>query len=46
MHEGWLLTGAIETEKMATDPAGPGCHINRSHLLVLESKAYLGRSAA
>jgi len=36
----WLLTGAIETdEKMATDLAGPGYHINRSNLLVLEGKA-------
>ena len=36
----WLLTGAIETdEKMATDLSGPGYHINRSNLLVLESKA-------
>ena len=36
----WLLTGAIETdEKMAPDLAGPGYHINRSNLLVLESKA-------
>jgi hypothetical protein len=36
----WLLTGAIETdEKMAMDLAGPGYHINRSTLLVLESKA-------
>jgi hypothetical protein len=36
----WLLTGAIETdEKMATDLAGPGYHINGSNLLVLESKA-------
>jgi hypothetical protein len=36
----WLLTGAIEKdEKMATDLAGPGYHINRSNLLVLESKA-------
>ena len=36
----WLLKGAIETdEKMATDLAGPGYHINRSNLLVLESKA-------
>ena len=36
----WLLTGAIETdEKIATDLAGPGYHINRSNLLVLESKA-------
>jgi hypothetical protein len=35
----WLLSGAIETdEKMATDLAGPGYHINRSNLLVLESK--------
>jgi hypothetical protein len=42
----WLLTGAIETdEKMATDLAGPGYHINRSNLLVLESKATC-RSAA
>jgi hypothetical protein len=32
--------GAIETdEKMAADLAGPGYHINRSNLLVLESKA-------
>jgi hypothetical protein len=36
----WLLHGAIETdEKMAMDLAGPGYHINRSNLLVLESKA-------
>ena len=36
----WLLTGAIETdEKMATDLAGPGYHINRSNLMVLENKA-------
>ena len=36
----WLLTGAVETdEKMAMDLAGPGYHINRSNLLVLESKA-------
>src|SRR5882757_638907 len=36
----WLLSGAIETdEKMATDLAGPGYHVNRSNLLVLESKA-------
>src|SRR6202047_2714463 len=36
----WLLSGAIETdEKVATDLAGPGYHINRSNLLVLESKA-------
>jgi hypothetical protein len=36
----WLLTGTIETdEKMATDLPGPGYHINRSNLLVLESKA-------
>ena len=35
----WLLTGAIETdEKMATDLAGPGYHINRSNLLVMKSK--------
>jgi len=36
----WLLHGAIESdEKMAADLAGPGYHINRSNLLVLESKA-------
>ena len=36
----WLLHGAIETdEKIAMDLAGPGYHINRSNLLVLESKA-------
>jgi phage terminase large subunit len=36
----WLLTGAIESdEKIAMDLAGPGYHINRSNLLVLESKA-------
>ena len=36
----WLLTGAVQTdEKMAMDVAGPGYHINRSNLLVLESKA-------
>jgi hypothetical protein len=36
----WLLKGAIEKdEKMAMDLAGPGYHINRSNLLVLESKA-------
>jgi hypothetical protein len=36
----WLLHGAIETdEEMAADLAGPGYHINRSNLLVLESKA-------
>ena len=36
----WLLHGAIEAdEKMAADLAGPGYHINRSNLLVLESKA-------
>jgi hypothetical protein len=35
-----LLHGAIEAdEKMAADLAGPGYHINRSNLLVLESKA-------
>jgi hypothetical protein len=34
------LHGAIETdEKMAADLAGPEYHINRSNLLVLESKA-------
>jgi hypothetical protein len=36
----WLLHSACETdEKMAADLAGPGYHINRSNLLVLESKA-------
>jgi hypothetical protein len=36
----WLIKGAIETdEKMAMDLACPGYHINRSNLLVLESKA-------
>ena len=36
----WLPHGAIEAdEKMAADLAGPGYHINRSNLLVLESKA-------
>jgi hypothetical protein len=36
----WLLKGGIESdEKMAMDLAGPGYHINRSNLLVLESKA-------
>ena len=36
----WLLKGAIEIdEKMAMDLAGPGYHINRSNLLVIESKA-------
>jgi hypothetical protein len=36
----WLLHGAIhEDEKLALDLAGPGYHINRSNLLVLESKA-------
>jgi hypothetical protein len=36
----WLLHGAIEAdEKLAMDLAGPGYHINRSNLLVLESKA-------
>jgi hypothetical protein len=36
----YLLHGAIEAdEKMAADLAGPGYHINRSNLLVLESKA-------
>ena len=35
----WQLKGAIEKdEKMAMDLAGPGYHINRSNLLVLESK--------
>jgi hypothetical protein len=42
----WLLHGAIETdEKMAADLAGPGYHINRSNLLVLESKADMQKSA-
>jgi hypothetical protein len=35
----WLLTGAEKDEKMAMDLAGPRYHINRSNLLVLESKA-------
>ena len=36
----FLLDGAIETdEKMASDLAGPGYHLNRSNQLVLESKA-------
>src|SRR5450631_2114682 len=36
----WLLHGAIHTdEKIASDLSGPGYHINRSNLLVLESKA-------
>jgi hypothetical protein len=36
----WLLHGALEPdEKLAADLAGPGFHINRSNLLVLESKA-------
>jgi hypothetical protein len=36
----WLLIGAIEEdEKVAMDLAGLGYHINRSNLLVLESKA-------
>jgi hypothetical protein len=40
----WLLHGAIEAdEKMAADLAGPGYHINRSNLLVLESKADMQR---
>ena len=35
-----LLHGAIESdEQLAADLAGPGYHINRSNLLVLESKA-------
>jgi hypothetical protein len=35
----WLLKGAIEKdEKMAMDLAGPGYHINRSNLMVLEWK--------
>src|SRR5450631_2717244 len=38
----WLLHRAIESdEKMAADLAGPGYHINRSNLLVLESKAHM-----
>ena len=33
----WLLRSAIEAdEKIAPDLAGPGYHINRSNLLVLE----------
>ena len=40
----WLMRGAIETdEKMASDLAGPGYHINRSNLLVLESKADMAK---
>jgi hypothetical protein len=40
----WLLHGAIEgDEKMAADLADPGYHINRSNLLVLESKADMQR---
>jgi hypothetical protein len=36
----WLLHGAIQAdEKLPADLAGPGYHINRSNLLVLESKA-------
>jgi hypothetical protein len=36
----WLLHGAIEAdEKMAANLASPGYRINRSNLLVLESKA-------
>jgi ribosomal protein S12 len=36
----WLLHGAIEAdEKMAADLAGPGYHIIRGNLLVLESRA-------
>jgi hypothetical protein len=36
----WLLHGAIEAdEKMAADLVSPRYHINRSNLLVLESKA-------
>jgi hypothetical protein len=35
-----LPHGAIETdEKMAAELAGPGYHINRCNLLVLEPKA-------
>ena len=40
----WLLKGAIESdEKMAADLAGLGYHVNRSNLLVLESKADMQR---
>jgi hypothetical protein len=43
----WLLSGAIETdEKMAADLAGPGYHMNRSNLLVLESKADMQEARA
>jgi hypothetical protein len=36
----WLLHGAIETdEKKGGRPGGTGYHVNRSKLLVLESKA-------
>jgi len=39
-----LLSGPIETdEKIATDLAGLGYHINRSNLLVLESEADMQR---
>jgi hypothetical protein len=42
----WLLHGAIGTdEKMAADLAGPGYHVNRSKLLVLESKADMQNGA-
>ena len=35
-----MLSRRLETdEKMAADLAGPGYHINRSNLLVLDSKA-------
>jgi hypothetical protein len=43
----WLLHGTIEAdEKMAADLAGPRYHINRSNLLVLESKADMQKRAA
>jgi hypothetical protein len=36
----WLLRGAIHAdEEIASDLSGPGYHINRSNLLVIESKA-------
>ena len=40
------IDGAIpDDEKIASDLAGPGYHINRSNLLVLESKADMQRRA-
>src|SRR6266849_7553945 len=43
----WLLSGAIKTdEKMATDLAGPGYHINRSNLFGAGKQGGTCRSAA